>query len=89
MGFTQSYFDPWIFIKDNIIYLSHADSCLTFTQNSTLIQDFKYVLAKELKFKDKGLVPNYIGVENFNSKDEINLKLPYLTKSVNKLSSLT
>ena len=37
MGFQQSVFDPYVFIKEGIVVFSYVDDCLIFAQNKTLI----------------------------------------------------
>ena len=61
IGFTQSDFDPCIFIKDHMIALSYVDDCLMFAQNNKLMQYFTSSLAKEFKLGDEVQVPNYLG----------------------------
>ena len=62
-GFTQSKYDPCLFLKDGLVALVYVDDCLFFGRNGQALDDLVTDLQKDYDLKCEGTVGAFLGID--------------------------
>jgi hypothetical protein len=62
-GFTQSSYDPCLFIRGNCILVVYVDNCLLFAESDSVLDDLVTSLKNDFVLTSSGTVGAFLGID--------------------------
>jgi hypothetical protein len=62
-GFTQSKFNPCLFIRHDCLIVLYTDDCIIFAKDDSMINELCTSLSTEFLLKDEGNIEKFLGIK--------------------------